>query len=231
MDEEREKIIEKAFKIRELANRGIGGEKETAIRKLASYRETHSITDAEMNMLFVSIVNNEWYQNATPEEQSGSFAKWFKKSVTVYNSKPSVFYHKSRTSEVFNEFRHDVGQKYEYGNGYGFCFVYIEDARAYHHFGSENRDRLGVEFKVYLKMVNPYYIYAMLNGLSYGQDGEQYRPVEVDKGLADRIISQGFDSIVIQCETGANTYVVFNSNQIKSITNNGDYGDCNDIFC
>lgn len=223
MDEEREHIIEKALKIRELANRGIGGEKETAIRMLASYREKHEITDAEMN-LFTSY-ESTYYDSMDEEERGSSFNKWFKKSVTVDDktNRPIVFYHKSRTVQMFYEFNNELGTRlYDDGSSYGFHFVHEDDKRKIYHIGN-NHLGYGVEFLVYLRMINPYYIYARFDGQSYGQEGEQYRPVTIPKSLVESLIQKGFDSIIIQAEEGANVYIVFTSNQIKSVNNNGDY--------
>ena len=49
MSEEREKIIDKAKKLRELANRGVHGEKETAQRMYDAYKEKHNLTDEEID--------------------------------------------------------------------------------------------------------------------------------------------------------------------------------------
>jgi hypothetical protein len=223
VNEDREKIIEKALKLRELANRGVGGEKQNAIRMLAAHREKHSITDSEMN-LFTSI-ESTYYDTMNEEERGSSFNKWFRKSVTVDDrtNKPIVFYHKSRTVTMFYEFNNELGRRlYDDGSSYGFHFVDEDDRGKIHHIGN-NHLGYGVEFLVYLRMINPYYIYAQLDGLSYGQEGEQYRPVTIPKSLVESLIEKGFDSIIIQSQGGANVYVVFTSNQIKSVNNNGDY--------
>lgn len=226
MNEEREKIIEKALKLRELANRGIGGEKSNAISFLATHREKHNITDAEMN-LFTS-VETEWYSAKTPEQKSEPFVKWFSKSVTIDDKKnqPLVFFHKSRTTTMFYEFRHDVGLKYD-ESSYGFAFVHEDDARVITHIGN-NHIGNGVEFKCYLKMVNPYYIYGKLNGECYGQNGELHKPIYIDKEFCVKIMRMDFDSIIVQSDIGINCYIVFFSNQIKSVNNNGNYDPTND---
>ncbi len=224
MDEDREKIIERALKLRELANRGVGGEKQNAIRMLAEHKEKHSLTDEDLNLFTFS--DSEYYSNLTPEERTGSFAKWFGKSHAYCDAKPMVFYHKSRTVEPFTVFSHELGYRY-YPNNYGFHFVHEEDQKYVQHIGNTHLGR-GVDFKVYLKMMNPYYLYQRMNGESYGQNGEQYRPIEVNKSLYEWIASMGFDSIVMQCENGINVYVVFNPNQIKSITNT-EFSDSDDI--
>lgn len=49
MSSERSKITDKAKKLRELANRGIDGEKETAKRMYDSYKKKHKLTDEEVD--------------------------------------------------------------------------------------------------------------------------------------------------------------------------------------
>jgi hypothetical protein len=48
MSTERKKILDKAKKLKELADRGVGGEKDNAIRMLSAYMEKHNITDNEL---------------------------------------------------------------------------------------------------------------------------------------------------------------------------------------
>lgn len=231
MTEERENIIEKAIKIRELANRGIGGEKTTAIKKFEEYKEKYEITDDELNKF--SSIETDWYRNTTEEERSEGFTKWFKKSVAVdyKTGKPIKFYHISRTQEMFYEFSNELGTKlYDDNSAYGFHFVDEEDKYQVKHVGRTYLGS-GVEFYVYLNMVNPYYIYARVNGESYGQDGEQYRPIAIFQSLVESLIEKGFDSIIIQAEVGANMYIVFKPNQIKSVNNNGDFNPENNNIC
>ncbi len=215
MDEEREKIIERALKLRELANRGVGGEKSTAMRMFKEHKEKHGLTDEDLNLF--STTESDYFNNLSPEERTGPFAKWFGRSHTYCDGKPMIFYHKSRTLEKFSVFDHEKGFKF-YSHNYGFHFVHEEDKKYVQHIGNNHLGN-GVEFTVFLKMLNPYYLYHRLNGLSYGQNGEQYRPIEVTKGLVDSLTEQGFDSIVIQCEDNINVYVVFQSGQIKATTN------------
>lgn len=227
--EDREKIIEKALKIRELANRGIGGEKSTAMRKLVEYKEKHGLTDEDLNVF--TNLDDRWNEGMSHDKWDTKFSKWFSRSVTVDidTGEPLIFFHKSRTTTPFSEFKHDEGWKL-YPSNYGFHFVLEEDARRVVHLGNTHVGR-GVEFYVYLKMLNPYYLYARLDGKSYGQDGESHAPIDIHKGLIDNFIERGFDSIIIQCEDGYNTYIVFDSNQIKSVDNNGDWtAEADNIF-
>ena len=49
MDSPRKKILDKAKKLKELADRGVGGEKENAIRMLDAYMQKHNISDSEIS--------------------------------------------------------------------------------------------------------------------------------------------------------------------------------------
>ncbi len=227
---DRERIIEKALKLRELANRGVGGEKTNAINMLKSFKEKHEITDAEMGS-FV-IYETTWQRSKNYDERDTPFSKWFRNSCTVdyKTNEPMVFFHKSRTVTMFYEFKHDEGIKYD-TSSYGFAFVHEDDARYIRHIGNTHHG-YGVEFKCYLRMTTPYYIYSRLDGKCHGQNGEPHVPIYIDKKLCDKLSSEGFDSIVVQSETNLNCYIVFNSNQIKSVENNGNYDSTTDnIFC
>ncbi len=48
MNKEREKIIDKAKKLKELADRGVDGEKETAKRMYDAYKKKHNLTDEDV---------------------------------------------------------------------------------------------------------------------------------------------------------------------------------------
>lgn len=64
--EERDKIIEKALKLRELALRGVDGEKETAQRMFDTFKQKHSITDEELDS--ASLKSDSEYFNMTADE-------------------------------------------------------------------------------------------------------------------------------------------------------------------
>lgn len=48
MDKERARIIDKAKKLKELADRGVDGEKETAQRMYDAYKKKHNLTDEDV---------------------------------------------------------------------------------------------------------------------------------------------------------------------------------------
>lgn len=98
---ERERIIEKALKLRELANRGIGGEKTNAIEKLKNFKDKHGITDAELGS-FIPI-ETSWQRSQDYNERDTPFSKWFRNSCSVdyKTNEPMVFFHKSRHRQCF----------------------------------------------------------------------------------------------------------------------------------
>lgn len=65
------KMIEKLAAVKELAERGIGGEKETALRMYADLKEKYGITDAE-----VAAAGPQTTQEAQRELSGITFALW-----------------------------------------------------------------------------------------------------------------------------------------------------------
>lgn len=65
MDSERIKILDKAKKLKALADRGIGGEKENATRMLGLYMEKHNIKESELNS---HRINEDTFRGLTKEE-------------------------------------------------------------------------------------------------------------------------------------------------------------------
>jgi hypothetical protein len=63
--ESRTKILDKAKKLKELADRGIGGEKENAKIMLDKYMIKHNITESEISFHNPS---DEFYKNMTDEQ-------------------------------------------------------------------------------------------------------------------------------------------------------------------
>ena len=62
----REKIIDKAKKLRELADRGVGGEQENARRMLETHKEKYNITDQEIDGHTYS--SDFYFENMNPED-------------------------------------------------------------------------------------------------------------------------------------------------------------------
>jgi hypothetical protein len=161
--------------------------------------------------------------------RTDNFKKWFSNSKTIHTDSGTVtvFYHKSRSQKVFDEFKHS-GEgvvKNPYNKDHGFYFV---DSSQKHHISYIGD---GIEIFVYLKMENPFLIYDYNFGNIIDQDGKKYDALIMSKEFTESILERGFDSIMILSEVGCNQYVVFNPNQIKSIDNNGEFSlVTNNIF-
>lgn len=153
-----------------------------------------------------------------------NFYKWFGDSKVVdTNNQPMVMYHKSRCKELFNEFRLENTEKNPYNVDYGVYFVNAHYSHNISYIGD------GLEYYVFLKMLNPFYIYDN-NGQPYDMHGQTLVFIDVSKPYCDDLKAKGYDSIIIK-SSHYDQYVAFEPNQIKSIDNNGDYGNStNNIF-
>ncbi len=161
-----------------------------------------------------------------PKIINENFHNWFENSKGVDgNNEPQVYYHKSRATEQFNVFTHEDIQKNIYNDCYGFYFV-----AEYHKFHTEYIG-MGLDYYVYLKMNNPFYIYDDGMGEIKDMRGNKHDYLHIDKPFCEKLESEGHDSIILICNKYYSQYVVFNPNQIKSVFNNGEYSkETNDIF-
>ena len=154
-------------------------------------------------------------------ELTEKFRIWFEGSKGFdENGKPQVFYHKSRTKDKFEIFEHGLGEKNDYNDCFGFYFV------ADYHKPHAEYIGLGLGYYVYLSMKNPFYIYddgKGKDGSIKDQNGKVYFPLDITKQFCQDVQENGFDSIIIICYMYYNQYIVFNSDQIKSVDNNGEY--------
>lgn len=73
ISKEREKILDKGRKLKELADRGVGGEKETATRFLTIYKEKHNISDSELEAH--KIKDETMFRGFTAEQIIEQFAQ------------------------------------------------------------------------------------------------------------------------------------------------------------
>lgn len=149
----------------------------------------------------------------TPE-----FKAWFGDSKVVdKNGKPLVVYHGS--DAVFEKFEIRGGKPFEQSIAEG---VYFSSSKAVAQTYSDNL------YPVYLKMENPATYYA---------EGQSYNDIMV--ALNSYIYSaqrDGNDGVIIKDIRDdangkgrkADTYIVFNSNQIKSVYNSGTWNARND---
>lgn len=65
---QREKVLEKLGKLKALAERGVGGEKETALRKYEELCEKYGISDDEAENA-LNEVETHWFSYSTPLEE------------------------------------------------------------------------------------------------------------------------------------------------------------------
>lgn len=153
-----------------------------------------------------------------------NFFKWFGDSKIVdSNNQPMVMYHRSRCHELFNEFRLENVDKNPYNVHYGIYFVNAN----YSHSISYIAD--GLEYYVFLKIVNPFYIYDF-NHQPYDMLGQMLVFIDVSKPYCEDLKSKGYDGIIIR-SNHYDQYVAFDPSQIKSVENNGDYKTTtNNIF-
>jgi len=152
-----------------------------------------------------------------------NFFKWFGDSKIVdTNNQPMIMYHRSRCKELFNEFRLENVEKNPYNVDYGIFFVNA------HYSSHISYIADGLEYYVFLKMINPFYIFDFDNQ-PYDMLGQTLVFIDVSKSYCEDLKSKGYDGIIIK-SNHYDQYVAFEPNQIKSVDNNGDYKSVNNIF-
>ena len=138
-------------------------------------------------------------------QQTQQFKRWFDNSKVVdKDGKPLVVYHGTRDS--FDIFQLQGNPKFGRALGDGFYFTDSYDKAFQYANGrfSKGVDRGGIIKEVYLSIQNPFYI-TNENKTNYKKD------------LKSRINNGECDGII---DTTTGTYVVFDSTQIKSATDN-----------
>lgn len=165
------------------------------------------------------------------QNQNDNFWNWFDGSTTIDdNGKPIVFYHGSNKNfKIFNDDKPIWFTKYdEYAKA---CI-----------------SGTGKLYSVYLKIKNPLYI-GYIDGIA-NKNSVKYLSelTDIDINILSDILkntndvnifnitnsttfkhivsNKGYDGLVAK-EAGLTTYAVFNSNQIKSIKNNGNWNNNN----
>lgn len=138
-------------------------------------------------------------------QQTQQFKRWFGNSKVVdKDGKPLVVYHGTRDS--FDIFQLQGNPKFGRALGDGFYFTDSYDKAFQYANGrfSKGVDRGGIIKEVYLSIQNPFYI-TNENKTNYKKDLNS----KINNGECDGII-----------DTTTGTYVVFDSTQIKSATDN-----------
>jgi len=159
-----------------------------------------------------------------PKNINDNFYKWFDKSKGIDETgKPIIFFHKSRSKEVFTNFSLDKIEKNPYNDCDGFYFV--------PHYHKHNITYIanGIELYVFLKFLNPLIIHDNLNNI-VDMNGKKYECLDINKKFVSDCKNSGYDAIIIYNHLYYNQYIVFDNSQIKSIENNGLYQEDNNIF-
>jgi len=145
-----------------------------------------------------------------------NFYKWFGESKIVdTNNNPMIMYHKSRCKELFSEFRLNDIEKNPYNTDYGIFFVNAHYSQSISYIGD------GMEYYVFLKMVNPFYIFDF-NNQPHDMLGQTLVFIDVSKPYCEDLKARGYDGIIIK-SNHYDQYVAFEPNQIKSVNNDGNY--------
>lgn len=163
-----------------------------------------------------------------------NFWKWFGNSITIDNNNvPLIFYHGTNKSKLFSIFNNNKPIWFTKFKGY-----------------AEAISPTNKIFEVYLKIENPINVGNIDNeanetnlkhlsdytGISIKtlvdilekSEGNKIYDITNSVGFKEIIENQGYDSIVAIEGYNLTTYAVFNSKQIKSVNNNGNYNKTDD---
>lgn len=174
-----------------------------------------SLAGAENNE--IEAAQEEWQEKGT---ESKYFKKWFGDSKVVdENGEPLIVYHGSKVADI-KEFD---SNKSNYGHiSAGFNFFTNNkngEGESAEFYAGKN----GTIYECYISMKNP----LVYNATGWKDEGVEYKtPVEffdTNKGEIKRTYRKGdYDGIIVK--VGDNTiYAVPNSEQIKSVNNNGTF--------
>lgn len=154
-----------------------------------------------------------------------NFYKWFEDSKSIDDTgRLIVFYHRSRSKDLFVNFDVNGKEKNPFNRCYGIYFV--------PHYQKDNISYIadGLEYYVFLKYKKPFIINDYSNGEIIDMLGKKYEFINTDETFCKEIQSLGYDAIIVYCLKNINEYIVFSNSQIKSIENNGMYSNDENIF-
>lgn len=180
----------------------------------------------------------EWKEKGT---DSKYFKKWFGDSKVVDESgKPLEVYHGSPSHDI-TIFDSDKTLYGEISKGFNFFTnkksAYQDSADDYANFaGTNGYRRNGKVYETYLKIQKPLHIKYTSNAMTLYKGGRQYAtPVEYYdtnyKEIKEKYNSGDYDGIIIENTDKNNDdssiYLVSNSEQIKSVNNQGTFDESN----
>lgn len=168
---------------------------------------------------------------ANNEQTLQNFWNWFNGSQVVdKQGRPLVVYH--GTKDKFDIFDYEKGNKYDSGYaGRGFYFTDMKDsANDYSDWKQGNGQP--IVMSVYLNIKKPLFVDSKGRGIKIAI--QEFLDLEVDKDpfginkntsnlITETAKAKGYDGIFYPSVDNDTVYVVFNSNQIKAVTNNTNY--------
>lgn len=186
----------------------------------------------------ISDAQKEWREKGT---DSKYFKKWFGDSKVVdENGQPLVVYHGSPSHDI-TTFDSDKTLYGEISKGFNFFTnkksAYQNSADDYANFaGTNGYRRNGKVYETYLKIQKPLHIKYTSNAMSLYKGDKQYStPVEYYdtnyKEIKEKYNNGDYDGIIIENTDKNNDdsiiYLVPNSEQIKSVDNQGTFDESN----
>lgn len=169
-------------------------------------------------MKFIESVIYEYLNDMEVYKKSNlndNFWKWFGNSVTIKNNVPIICYHGTdHKFKSFNKNKIGVNHWQSKSRAFGGGFFFTDIKRFASH---------GNLLKtVYLKIENP--LIRTVSDYYYATDMYDNN----SESFLQKAKEDGNDGVIIQSESGS-LYIVFESNQIKSIDNDGtwDISDSN----
>jgi hypothetical protein len=186
----------------------------------------------------ISDAQKEWQEKGT---DSKYFKKWFGDSKVVdENGQPLVVYHGSSSHDI-TTFDSDKTLYGEISKGFNFFTnkksAYQNSADDYANFaGTNGYRRSGKVYETYLKIQKPLHIKYTSNAMSLYKGDKQYStPVEYYdtnyKEIKEKYNNGDYDGIIIENTDKNNDdsiiYLVPNSEQIKSVDNQGTFDESN----
>ncbi len=150
--------------------------------------------------------------NKKTDTNTPEFKKWFNGSIAVKpDGSPIEFYH--GTNEVFDTFDPNKESKTTHTTS-TLGHFFTTDKKTASAYGQH-------VLPVYLHIQNPY-------KMSF-QEATSLKTLEESKQRQQELINEGYDSIIM--ETGTNPYViVFDSSQVKSVYNQGNWKAADNIY-
>lgn len=149
-----------------------------------------------------------------------NFKQWFGNSIIKEeNGQPLICSHISKSEEEIEIF--DINRKDSIY--YGIYFTHENKINEFGYLGNTNNVYFKpLEYKCYLKIENPFYIYDNHPNPNKDMLGNELIVIDPDKQYIQDIQSKGYDSLIIISSTNQQ-FIMLESNRIKSVYNKGSW--------